>query len=107
MTGHGYESWFRSTKGLIPDLQVGAHLRIEARTNLECGCPEEEWLFDGCAPLQIHFEEDGSAEAVLCFFEDFDLGQTFHGLTSTEDLRSAAFSWANGCLGGEITGERL
>ena len=102
-----YDSWFNQNKNLTPDLFVGNNIRILKQPSRDCGCPEEEWRFDGSIPLQIHFEEDGSAEAVLCYFEDFDLGQTFKGLSSMSELREVAFSWAKNCIDGQITGEYL
>ena len=59
------------------------------------------------APLLIHFEADGTAEVVLSFFEDQDLGTTLHDIPDMAALREAAIDWAMRAIAGQAKGEWL
>ncbi len=100
-------TWFRSEGPAIPDMAIGRHVRLIAGANQECGCPEEEWQLENGAPLLIHFEADGTAEVVLSFFEDQDLGTTLHDIPDMAALREAAIDWAMRAIAGQAKGEWL
>ncbi|WP_374600504.1 hypothetical protein [Brevundimonas sp.] len=73
---------------------------IECRVG-DCGCPEEEYLFDGIN-LIVHFEPDGSADA---FMDGGDWGEcetTVEGVTRFA-ARVAVLAWADSVVRGPAT----
>ena len=64
---------------------------IETRTG-DCGCPEEEYVFEGYS-LTIHFEPTGEADA---FLDCSDEGEAERSLVRDHPTaaREALFLWA-------------
>lgn len=58
----------------------------------DCGCPEEEYLFNG-VDLIVHYEPDGTADAFMDFGDDGEAETTVEGM-SRFAARHAVFAWA-------------
>tara|TARA_R110000787_G_scaffold3148_4_gene12650 strand:- start:40545 stop:40826 length:282 start_codon:yes stop_codon:yes gene_type:complete len=65
----------------------------------ECGCPQEHWhVHDGYC-LDIHFEPDGTAHAVLLVEED-DF-ETDIEAADMDEARAKAFAWVDTRMTGD------
>lgn len=58
----------------------------------DCGCPEEHYLFNG-VNLDIHYDADGEADAVIDF-GDWQDEISYRGLVSRHAARLEVFQWA-------------
>lgn len=69
---------------------------IATRTG-DCGCPEEDYLFDGL-DLQVHYEPNGDADAYL-YDGEWDAAFTINRPT-VDQGREAVFARAREILAG-------
>lgn len=70
----------------------------------DCGCPEEEYLFNG-VDLIVHYDPDGTADAHMDWGDDGEAETTVEGL-SRFAARHAVFAWAASLTterGGRVT----
>lgn len=70
----------------------------------DCGCPEEEYLFNG-VDLIVHYDPDGTADAHMDWGDDGEAETTVEG-HSRFAARHAVFAWAASLTterGGRVT----
>ncbi len=70
----------------------------------DCGCPEEEYLFNG-VDLIVHYDPDGTADAHMDWGDDGEAETTVEGM-SRFAARHAVFAWAASLTterGGRVT----
>lgn len=70
----------------------------------DCGCPEEEYLFNG-VDLIVHYDPDGTADAFMDWGDDGQEETTVEGM-SRFAARHAVFAWAASLTterGGRVT----
>lgn len=59
----------------------------------DCGCPEENYLFNG-VNLQVHYDSEGEADAFMDWGDDGQAEFSVRDLPSRFAARKAVFAWA-------------